>query len=288
MRLAVRHRTRYVFDAPMRWIVQSHRLTPSDCAGQRVVEWSVSAEGAVFGAGFLDGAGDRVSTMTLAGPVEAVEVLVEGLVETADTAGVLRDHRETISPRCYLVETPAVKASAALIALRDRVLAEADAAGAEELGRAHRLAAAVSDAIAWVPGATHAHSTAAEALEQGEGVCQDHAHALIALAHASGLPARYVTGYLFAAEEAAEAEAAHAWAEIFLDGLGWVGFDAANRCCPDDRYIRLGSGRDARDAAPIRGVSRGGGREDMEVAVTVALQAQQQQQQSQGRGPGKS
>ena len=86
------------------------------------------------------------------------------------------------------------------------------------------------------------------------------AHALIALAHAAGLPARYVTGYLLTGDDAEAGEAAHAWAEIYVDGLGWIGFDPANRCCPDERYIRLGSGRDAREAAPIRGVSRGGGR----------------------------
>ena len=110
-------------------------------------------------------------------------------------------------------------------------------------------------------------------------MCQDHAHALIALAHASDLPARYVTGYLLT--DAEEGEAAHAWAEVHIQGLGWVGFDPANRCCPDDRYIRLGSGRNALEAAPIRGVSRGGGEEAMAVSVQVtdAAQAQIQSQQ---------
>jgi transglutaminase-like putative cysteine protease len=91
-------------------------------------------------------------------------------------------------------------------------------------------------------------------------------------AHGAGLPARYVTGYLLTGEETETGEASHAWAEVFVGGLGWVGFDPANRCCPDDRYIRLGSGRDARAAAPIRGVSRGGGMEAMDVTVIVAQQ----------------
>ena len=115
-----------------------------------------------------------------------------------------------------------------------------------------------------------AATTAAEALALGKGVCQDMTHALIALAHAAAMPARYVTGYLLTDDE--EGEAAHAWAELHVDGLGWIGFDPANRCCPDDRYIRLGSGRDAREAAPIRGVSRGGAGEAMDVTVVVAAQ----------------
>ena len=73
----------------------------------------------------------------------------------------------------------------------------------------------------------------------------------------------------FAAQDGTPHEAAHAWAELHIPGLGWVGFDPANRCCPDERYIRLGSGFDAQDAAPIRGISRGGTGEDMDVTVAV-------------------
>jgi transglutaminase-like putative cysteine protease len=276
MRLQVSHHTTYRYDKPMRFITQSHRLTPAENAGQKVLDWSVTAAGAEFGAAFTDGAGDRVTTMTVKGPADAVEIVVAGTVETSDTAGVLRDHRETISPLVYLRSTAATAANGALIELRDQALKGAGHAG--DLDRAHLLAAEVAKAIAYMPGATHAHTTAAEALEQGQGVCQDHAHALIALAQAAGMPARYVSGYLLADAEGAPHEASHAWAEVFVPGLGWVGFDPANECCPDARYIRLGSGVDAREAAPIRGVSRGAGVEAMEVSVVVA-QTQSQSQQ---------
>ena len=133
---------------------------------------------------------------------------------------------------------------------------------------------AVAEAIAYRPGVTHAHTTAAEALALGEGVCQDHAHTLISLARTIGLPARYVSGYLHADAYGNEHEAAHAWAEVWVEGLGWIGFDAANRCCPDERYVRLGSGYDAQDAAPIRGIAMGASHEEMNVAVAV-LNAQQ-------------
>jgi transglutaminase-like putative cysteine protease len=91
------------------------------------------------------------------------------------------------------------------------------------------------------------------------------------------MPARYVAGYMFDGKDASEA--AHAWAELWVEGLGWVGFDPANRCCPDARYIRLGAGLDARDAAPIRGIARGGlTAERLEVAVRVAAAQGQGQQ----------
>lgn len=264
MRLSVDHLTVYRYEAPARSVVQSHRLTPSACEGQRVLDWEVTVSGGTPGGRFRDGAGDVVQGWTVAGPVAEVAVTVRGSVETADTAGVLRGLRESVPPEAYLRETPATALDHGLHAL-----ARGAQAG-DRLDLCHRLAAAVADAIAYAPGVTHAHTTAAEALALGEGVCQDHAHALIACARAHDIPGRYVSGYLFADADGAAHEAAHAWAELHVPGLGWVGFDPANRCCPDARYIRLGSGFDAQAAAPIRGIARGpAGQDALDVRVAV-------------------
>jgi transglutaminase-like putative cysteine protease len=268
MRLTVDHVTRYSYGAPARSVVQSHRLTPSTFSGQKLLDWEVTVEGGTKGARHRDGAGDLVQAWTIAGPVTEVTVHVRGTVETEDLAGVLRGHRETVSPDCYLRETAPTRVDVALIELAN------SATGPDPLSLAHALSAAISDAIAYRPGVTHAHTTAAEALALGEGVCQDHAHALIACARRRGIPARYVSGYLAADQVGVPHEAAHAWAELHISGLGWVGFDPANRCCPDARYIRLGSGFDAQDAAPIRGIARGGGGEAMDVTVAVQQAAQ--------------
>ena len=305
MRLSVRHTTRYRFGQPMRGVTQSHRLMPASYDGQKVLAWDVAAEGAVFGNPFTDGAGDILRTMTVLGPVNELTVDVGGEVETADRAGVLRGHREAVPPMAYLRTTRATRPDLALTELAEGVSADLS-----PLDRAHALAAAVADAIRYEPGSTHEATTAGDALSKGVGVCQDHAHALIAASIIVGLPARYVTGYLLTGgglrlaqeqdgggqrqtlsgmtqsqgqsggqeqddgEELLAGEASHAWAEIWVGGLGWVGFDAANRCCPDDRYIRLGSGFDAAGAAPIRGVAHGFGEEELQ--VTVAVQQVQQ------------
>lgn len=268
MRLTVDHVTRYTYDAPVRSVVQSHRLTPSAFAGQKVLDWEVSVSSGTKGARHRDGAGDLVQGWTIAGPLGEIIVAVRGSVETEDLAGVLRGHRETVAPACYLRETAPTRIDVALAELANSVT------GPDALALAHALSAAIADAIAYRPGVTHAHTTAAEALALGEGVCQDHAHALVACARHRGLPARYVSGYLFATEDGTAHEAAHAWAELHIPGLGWVGFDPANRACPDARYIRLGSGFDAQDAAPIRGLARGGAREAMDVTVAIQQSAQ--------------
>jgi transglutaminase-like putative cysteine protease len=268
MRLSVDHVTRYFYDRPARSVVQSHRLQPSAFAGQKVIAWEVTVSGGKKGSTFRDGAGDLVQAWSVAGPVSEVAVRVQGIVETVDLTGVLKGHKEVAVPDCYLRATHPTRSDAALAALART------ADGADPLALAHALSAAVADAIAYRPGVTGAHTTAAEALALGEGVCQDHAHALIAVARVRGMPGRYVSGYLFSDADGQAHEAAHAWAELHVAGLGWVGFDPANRCCPDDRYIRLGSGFDAQDAAPIRGIARGGGREAMDVTVAIQQASQ--------------
>ena len=274
MLLRVDHTTTYTYDRPVRGVAQSHRLTPSRFDGQQTVGWSVQVTDGTRGGAFRDGAGDWVEGWTVKGPVAQIEVRVAGLVQTTDLSGVLRGHRELVPPEVYMRESPATAMDAALSRLAMAAQGTADA-----LSAAHALSLAVSEAVAYRPGSTHAKTTAAEALAQGEGVCQDHAQILCAVARAADLPARYVSGYLFATADGPDGligphEAAHAWAELYLPGLGWTGFDAANRCSPDDRYIRLGSGLDAGEAAPIRGTARSAGKESL--AVQVAVQAVQQ------------
>lgn len=284
MKLRVFHQTAYRYDRPVRNLVQSLRLTPSIFEGQRKQDWQIDVSGGIRGSGFRDGAGDWVEGWTVRGPTEDVTITVSGTIETRDTAGVLRGHRELIHPLTYGRHTAQTRPDAGL-----RELAASVGPVADPLDLAHRLAAAVAQAITYAPGRTGFHTTAAEALAQGEGVCQDHAQVLIAVARLRDLPARYVAGYLHTTAQGEAHEAAHAWAEIHVEGLGWVGFDPANRCCPDERYIRLGSGLDASDAAPLRGISSGQGAETLDVTVKVEeldrIQAQVQAQ-SQGQTQG--
>lgn len=270
MRLTVEHSSTYRFDPPMRGVVQALRVSPSLCENQQVIRWDVSVDGAARGAGFRDGAGDWVETAMLLGPIDAVTIHVSGEVETTDQGGVLVGHRERIPPEAYLRPTTATKANRALRDLAERALDGVDGV----LEQAHALSHAVQSAITYTPGETEHGTSAAEALALGRGVCQDHAHALIAVALIADIPARYVAGYLFASDAHDAHEASHAWAELYVPALGWVGFDASNATCPNDHYIRLGSGADATEAAPIRGMSHGAGEEALDVKVHVNQAAQ--------------
>ena len=138
----------------------------------------------------------------------------------------------------------------------------------DDVPRLHALSAVVRDVVAYRPGGSHVGSSAEDAVEAGEGVCQDHAHVFIAAARVLGYSARYVSGYLLM-NDVVEQDATHAWAEVWVDALGWVGFDISNGISPDDRYVRLATGLEYRAAAPISGVTYGAGDESLEVALRV-------------------
>lgn len=272
MRLNISHTTRYCYSKPVRGITQSMRLTPSPHAGQKIEQWQINTPEAILGSPIVDGAGNIVQTLSLDQPSETIEIGVEGVIETTDTGGVLREHREQMHPVAYLQQTNATRADDAITQLANDVVANIPER--EQLNRAHVLSERVSNTLKYETASTSVNTTACQALENGRGVCQDYAHLLIAACGVVDLPARYISGYLFASDMLSPEEASHAWAEVFVDDLGWVGFDPANHCCADDKYVRLAAGLDAIYTAPIRGRSWGVSHERLE--VKVAVQAMQQ------------
>jgi transglutaminase-like putative cysteine protease len=146
----------------------------------------------------------------------------------------------------------------------------------------------INTSFAYDTDATTVRTTVREALERRAGVCQDYAHVMIAVLRASGIPARYVSGYIFRGESRVlGAEASHAWCEAYLPPYGWVGFDPTNNRLINDHFVKVAIGRDYRDVSPVRGVYRGSKASEMSVNVAMdvlagyqsALPHQQQQPQ---------
>lgn len=262
MEISIEHRTDYVYDQPFAHAVQALRLTPPSGRGQTVLSWTVEAPGIASAPSYFDGFGNRVHLLTPPGSVETVSILAKGVVRTEDTNGVVGSTGETAPPAVFLRETGPTRADAAIAELARR------AVHADRLSTLHGLLEEVHRRIAYSVGVTHAHTTAAEALRDRRGVCQDHAQVFIAAARTLGIPARYVTGYLLIDGDVPGA-AHHAWAEAYTEDLGWIGFDPANGICPTDAYVRLAVGLDAAGAAPVRGIRHGAGDERLGVEVVV-------------------
>jgi transglutaminase-like putative cysteine protease len=265
LRLRIHHRTDYSYDRPLERGLQHVRLFPRPHAALDVLRWDVIGPGGLRAEPHEDGSGNLVALISLPAGTLNESLDVSGEVETRDLDGWLKNAPEPLPPAYYLRTTPRTTPDAAIRGLAAGIAA--DEAGAEALSERVRAA------IDFVVGATGAQTTAAEALAAGAGVCQDHAHVLLAAARAAGIPARYVSGYYWSGF-GAEA-ASHAWAELHLGEAGWLGLDAANRARAGEAYVRLAVGLDYADAAPITGVRTGGGRERLDVAVAVRSAAEQ-------------
>ncbi len=264
MRLAVHHTTQYRYAEPALRVTQALRLWPAQCAGQQVRDWRVLIDGKRLLRSTTDGFANPVATHTADGPVDGVRIDVRGHVDTENLHGVTADTVEPLPPEFFLYETPLTHVDATI----HELAAHAPRADGD-IPRMHALCNFIRDRLDYVAEQTDAQTTASQALANGAGVCQDHAHLLCAAARSLGFPARYVSGYLCAGVEGDDA-ASHAWAEVFLRDVGWVGFDAANRICPDEHYVRIACGRDYRDAAPVRGIHHGGVSETLEVSVSIS------------------
>ncbi|MEF2280224.1 transglutaminase family protein [Deinococcus sp. YIM 134068] len=117
--------------------------------------------------------------------------------------------------------------------------------------------------------ATSVGTPLAEFATHGRGVCQDFTHAMLGVVRTLGVPARYVSGYLYSGGEMRGAEATHAWVECLLPGYGWLGYDPTNDCLARERHVKIGHGREYSDVSPVRGTYYGGGRGELDVEVRV-------------------
>ena len=273
MLIRVEHATSYSYSEPLVASTQYLRMTPLSGRTQAVESWKLTCPGATA-TPWQDQYGNLCHTLTVAQPVSELEIKVCGLVRTRDTNGVVGTAPSELPAGLYLRETPytAVSPSISEFAARFETKLKRDA-----IETLHEIMTAIADAVEYGKGETHVHTTGAEALEQGAGVCQDHAHIFCAVCRTLGVPARYVSGYLTHGAGHEAHASSHAWAEAHVDYLGWVGFDPTNRACATDAYIRTAIGLDYAEASPIRGVRSGGGVETMKVKVTFPSQQQQSQ-----------
>ncbi|KAA9008241.1 transglutaminase family protein [Histidinibacterium aquaticum] len=265
MRLQISHTTRYVFDEPIRHGLEQLRLVPKSNRAQNVIQWQTGVSGGKKELEYDDYHNNHVELISIDRNTTELTIMSQGQIELEETHGVIGPHRGPAPLWLYEKVTPRTKPGKECRALIRAVEGEG------ELERLHGLCRIINEAVAYEVGASHAGWTAEEAAVAGKGVCQDHTHIFLACAREMGFPARYVSGYLLL-DDRIEQDAAHAWAEAHVDGLGWVGFDVSNRQSPDIRYVRVATGLDYGEAAPVTGTRVGGDGERLSVDITVQQQ----------------
>lgn len=271
MRLQIRHETTHRYDSPPGWLAQLIRLTPIDTPRQRVLSWRVFDERADEPLACSDGYGNACHLFTLRDVQRVSRVVAEGEVETLSLPG--SSAAEPLPPRYFLRTTPLTAPAPEIAELGCEARAHASSDEASEL---LALADLVRERVAHCATSTNVATPARDALVGGTGVCQDRTHVFVAAARALGHPARYVSGYWHGAAAVGDAGAMHAWAEVWLPAAGWLALDPSSGERASLSHVRVAIGLDYTEAAPIRGVRKGGADEHLDVRVQI--QATQHQQ----------
>jgi len=276
--LLVKHTTRLGYAEPVVEAYSEIRKTPVDTGLQRVVTHKLEVDPGTTVRSYTDYFGSHVSYFNLLEPHAALCIRAEAVVETthavccgpADESDV-RDWRQRLSE--FLHWSPAVPQLPHYEQIEHRV--RIDLPAEEFLDALRELGATFGRRFRYDPDATDVHSSPEVLFEGGGGVCQDLAHAMIGVLRLAGVPARYVSGYVYDPAGAGEgkrlvgAGASHAWVQVWHPELGWVGLDPTNNQLVDWQYVRVAVGRDYTDVQPLRGLFVGSTAQTLDVEVQV-------------------
>lgn len=262
MHLKIRHRTEYRYETPVRYSIQELHLTPPSTAGQKVGKWKIATP--IKATNSIDSFGNLCSVFVQESPYTSMMIEAEGDVQTQD-AFEFSDDENAVSPYYLLQQTNLTEPTTEMLEYFSSKLPKKNT-----IDQVLKLAEAVRESITYSPGQTNFATTAAQSFAMKSGVCQDHAHIMLALCRASNIPARYVSGYFFAEES--PNLASHAWIDYCsdIDTGVWTSIDITHACLTDSRHIRLAIGRDYYSVAPVKGVRSGGGGEELSANISIA------------------
>lgn len=268
MLLHIEHKTVYTYSEPIYYNIQQLRLTPQQGFGQHVGRWEIKVNGNLHE--YTDSYGNITHTLVIEGEHDEITITARGVVET----GLEYTPAEDVLPVIiYLRETPLTESSEGM---REFVRPFKESNKTMDHTAIMALIQAVLQKVVYKKGETEVGTTALKAFELGAGVGQDQTHVFIACCRLLGVPARYVSGYLFT--EDGSLMTSHAWADVWLENIGWQSYDVSNGLKTNGIHVRLATGLDYRDASPVNGMRMGGGKESMSVKVEVKQMHQQSQQ----------
>jgi len=272
--IGVVHTTKFKYDKPVIASYNEIRMLPVNDARQHVRRASLDITPSTSVDEYVDYWGTSVTAFEALNPHDSLTIKADSVVDvfpakephaTADWAKlasdkVLDNYAAFLSPT-PTTQVPQEVADLAKEAAGDLPPLEACVAVLERL----------RDQLSYVPGVTNVHTPATSAWDVREGVCQDMAHLGIGALQSIGVPARYVSGYLYPLEESAVGETvsgeSHAWLEFWVGN--WVPYDPTNRCFAGPRHVVVARGREYGDVPPLKGVFAGAAASELQVTVEV-------------------
>jgi transglutaminase-like putative cysteine protease len=268
--LEIQHESRFTYAEAVEEAVAEVRMEPVSDAHQTCRSFHLAVSPPTEVNRYQDGFGNRVHHFNVLGAHDQVRILAAAVVETHP-----RPHNPTSCQAVYPLDSdqlgleevdfvrfrgpvrPSPRLAPVLDALRPF-------SGAPLGDLVLRVSHYIHDRFEYARDVTLASSPVDDLLEQGKGVCQDFTHLMIAVMRSFGVPARYVSGYVHRPNSESQS---HAWCEVWLPALGWVGVDPTNDCAVTEHFIKVAVGRDFTDVPPNKGVYRGRAQEGIHVRV---------------------
>jgi transglutaminase-like putative cysteine protease len=278
---SIRHITRFRYSNPIRESVMELRMQPRSETHQALRNFQISTNPRAQLYAYTDHFGNAVYYFNVLRQHDELRIDTQSVIEVKDLAALpaqadtlewerynslnlTGEHYDLIEDSAFARGSPALFEFVAAHGL--------EKPKGDPLTALAHLNAAIYSAFDYEVGATEVHSPIEHALAAKRGVCQDFAHIMIAIARRWAMPARYVSGYLYHRrqdKDRSSQDATHAWAEVYLPSIGWVGFDPTNNIPAGDRHIRVAVGRDYADVPPTRGTFKGDSESDLAVSVAV-------------------
>lgn len=282
MLLEIRHVTQYRYAFPVRESVMEVWMQPQKSTRQRLVSFDLDLDPPAQVFSYADSFGNAVYHFDVPQPHDRLSITARSAVETQapppipehlDLGEWDRLRSEFLRGECfdYLRPHGFARESGAL----HRYMTDHDIDSLRErdpLTALRVLNQTIYDSFGYEAGVTRADSPIDVVLKARKGVCQDFAHVMIAICRSWGIPARYVSGYLFTDRkhgDRSDPDATHAWVEVFLPSLRWIGFDPTNNTSATERHVACAVGRDYSDVPPSRGVYKGDVESHLAVGVSV-------------------
>ena len=279
MDYTVTHVTRFQYQGPVHESLMEVRLGPREDGCQTVQSFDLSTTPAATVFRFVDAFGNDVHQFDILPPHQQLIIQTRMQVRTSPTRAL----PERLDPSAwgalerlhadgqlwdYFEPSPRVPVSLAVAAF---VEAYGLVRASDPLTCFRRIVAVVYGGLVYAPASTTVDTPLDSVLQMRRGVCQDFAHVTLAVARAFGIPCRYVSGYFAPTVEQPVAQnlTSHAWVEAWLPGLEWTALDPTHDILVSEHHISVAVGRDYGDAAPTRGVFRGGPAGPLSVLVRI-------------------
>ncbi len=281
MHFAINYLTEYKYDAPVTDNLNALRVKPATTSSQRCDEFHTRIEPEARVSRHLDYFGTEVLEFGIPTSHRQLAIDVRTRVVTSDPIRPASGSWQSLKTVSYLDaagEFALPWDDQPKIGGLDEL--EAGIRAENPLATVERLCNSIPDRFEYRPGATYVGSTVSDLLELEAGVCQDFVHLALILLRRSGIAARYVSGYLWAAPEGGGLDSVevetHAWLEALLpgtDGHGepvWVGADPTNRRLAGETHVKIGHGRFYADVPPVKGLYLGGATSELTAAVKMS------------------